>query len=162
MLAPVTLRDPVAPLVALRALDLSLDLSLLDHSMRAAESSSDVVIVEGAGGLLVPITERLSYDGLFARWSLDLVIVAANRLGTINHTRLTVAAARRASLPIRAVVLNTVGRDTDPSMPDNARVIAELEDVPVVELPWMADLDDLEPAFELLKPYVLPELEFSR
>ena len=69
--------------------------TLLDDAVRAASSGADVLLVEGAGGLLVPITERVSFDALFARWSLDLVVVAANRLGVINHVRLTLAAASR-------------------------------------------------------------------
>ena len=145
LLAPLTLADPLAPLVAARRAGVTLDLDALDEVIRSAEVDTDVLIVEGAGGLLVPITERVSFDALFARLSLELVIIAANRLGVINHVRLTCAAARNAGLPIRAVALNSLmPRDADLSVDDNAAIIAELEQVRVVELPWTREADDLD------------------
>jgi len=145
LLAPLTLADPLAPLVAARRAGVTLDLDAIDEVIRSAEVDTDVLIVEGAGGLLVPITERVSFDALFARLSLELVIIAANRLGVINHVRLTCAAARNAGLPIRAVALNSLmPRDADLSVDDNAAIIAELEQVRVVELPWTREADDLD------------------
>jgi dethiobiotin synthetase len=134
------------------------DIASLDAAMGKATERADVLLVEGAGGLLVPITEELSFDGLFARWSLDVVIVAANRLGVINHTRLTVAATRAAGLTIRAVVLNDVGDARHPSMEDNASVIAELTHVPVAELPWLPLADDLAGAADAIDRSGLIEL----
>jgi dethiobiotin synthetase len=157
--APLAFPEPVAPLVAARHAGQPIDLDRLDAAVQAASRDRDVLLVEGAGGLLVPVTEHVSYDALFARWRLGLVIVAANRLGVINHTRLTIAAARAAGLTISAVVLNELTtNELDPSIADNARVISELERVPVAELPWMARLDDLEAAAELAERCGLVEL----
>ena len=143
-LAPLTLPDPVAPLAAARRRATTIDLDALDLAVQSASRGSDVLIVEGAGGLLVPISERESFVTLFARWSLDLVIVAANRLGVINHARLTCAAARAAGLTVRAVVLNRVSTtNADASMDENGELISELENVRVVELPWTARPNDL-------------------
>lgn len=143
--APLTFPDAVAPLVAARHAGRPIDLERLDAVMHEAARGCDVFVVEGAGGLLVPLTEQLSYDGLFSRWSLDPVIVAANRLGVINHVRLTLAACRSAGLRPRAVVLNTLSTlSFDASTAENARVISELERIAVCELPWLPRLDDLE------------------
>jgi dethiobiotin synthetase len=144
LLAPLTFPDPLAPLAAARRIGTTVDVEVLDAAVRSAERECDVLLVEGAGGLLVPITEHLSFDSLFARWSLDLVVVAVNRLGVINHVRLTCAAARRAGSTVRAIVLNHLTPDhADVSVADNARLIEELEDVRVIELPWMNDPGDL-------------------
>lgn len=144
LVAPLTLPYPLAPLTAARESGTTIDIAALDASVREASDDSDVLVIEGAGGLLVPITDGLSFDGLFARWSLDLVIVAANRLGVINHTRLTIAAARTAGLRIRCVVLNHITREPlDISVAGNARLIAELESVPVIELPWLSNAHDV-------------------
>jgi dethiobiotin synthetase len=159
--APLVFDDPIAPLAAMRRAGTTIDLGVLDHTLRTAVSQCDALLVEGAGGLLVPITERVSYDGLFKRWNLDVVIVAANRLGVISHTRLTVAAARAAGLVVRAVALNNVKPTSDTSTRENAALIAELEAVPVVELPWLADTDDLDPISDLILPHVLTELELA-
>jgi dethiobiotin synthetase len=157
--APITYPDAVAPLVAARRAGHPIDLAQLDTAVRVASLDRDVLLVEGAGGLLVPITERVSFDGLFARWSLDLVIVAVNRLGVINQVRLTVAAARTAALRVRAVVLNNLTTlPLDISTAENARVIAELERVPVADFPWIAQLDDLDLAADLAERSGLVEL----
>jgi dethiobiotin synthetase len=159
IVAPLVFPDPVAPIAAARRTRASIDLNVLDHTMRTATAQCDALLVEGAGGLLVPITDRLAFDGLFARWKLDVIVVAANRLGVLNHTRLTLAAARAAGLVVRAVALNNVKPSSDTSARENATLIAELETVPVVELPWLADIDDLDPISDLLLPHVLTELE---
>jgi dethiobiotin synthetase len=144
VVAPLTLPDPLAPLAAARQYGTPIDVDALDAAVNEASTGADVLIVEGAGGLLVPIADGIAFDALFARWSLDVVIVAANRLGVINHTRLTIAAARAAGLGVRCVVLNRISREaSDISVPGNAALIAELERVPVVELPWLSNADDL-------------------
>ena len=145
VVAPLTFPEPVSPLLAAALAGATIDLAALDDVLEQASRGYDVLIVEGAGGLLVPITPLVAYDALFARWSLDIVIVASNRLGVINHTRLTLAAARAAGLRVRAVVLNQVGTDgADRSVGQNLRIIRDLEQVPVVELPRMPAVDDLD------------------
>jgi dethiobiotin synthetase len=157
--APVTYIDPVAPLVAAQRERRFVDLDALDTAMREASRGHDVLLVEGAGGILVPITERIAFDALFARWSLDPIVVAANRLGVINHVRLTLAAARNAGLRPRVVVLNELHLEpADPSIADNARMIEELERIPVCSLPWLPHLDDLERAADVAERSGLVEL----
>lgn len=137
--APIVLRDPVAPLVAARRTNTVLQLNALDGAMEKVGAGRDALIVEGAGGLLVPVTAEQTYATLFSHWSLGVIIVAANKLGVINHVRLTCAACRAEGLPINAVVLNQgEGLNGDSSVDDNPSVIAELEEVPVVVLPWLA------------------------
>jgi dethiobiotin synthetase len=161
--APVAFAEPVAPLVASRRAGRTIEIERLDAAVRDASLDRDVLLVEGAGGLLVPLTEHVSYDSLFARWRLSMLVVAANRLGVINHVRLTLAAARAAGLGITAVVLNELTTNPlDSSIADNARVIADLERVPVAELPWMARLDDLDAAAELAERCGLVELVAPR
>jgi len=144
VVAPLTLPDPLAPLAAARQYGAPIDVDALDAAVSEASTGADALIVEGAGGLLVPIADGVAFDALFARWSLDLIIVAANRLGVINHTRLTIAAARAAGLGVRCGVLNRIGSEpSDISVPGNAALITELERVPVVELPWLSNADDL-------------------
>lgn len=159
--APITLPDPVAPLVAARACATGIDVDLLDAIVRSAESNADALIVEGAGGLLVPVTESLAYDDLFERWRLEVVLVAANRLGVINHTRLTLAHLRRRGLRLRALILNQIDAAPDRSARDNAALLAEVEGVQVIESPRLDSVDEIESLSDLLLPHVFPELEFA-
>ena len=94
--------------------------------------------------MVSPVTRDDDYLTLFARWRLGVLVVAANRLGAINHTLLTVRAIRAAGLELRGVVLNEV----DPAPPDVARAtnleaLRELLDgTPVVPLSWLAASGD--------------------
>ena len=110
---PLLLKEPLAPWVAAARGGTQVDLQALDAAFQALCAGRDAVLVEGAGGLLVPLTRDLAFDGLFVQWDLDLVVVAGNRLGAINHTLLTVRAAHDAGLRVRGVVLNTL----DPEPP---------------------------------------------
>jgi dethiobiotin synthetase len=157
--APMTFPDAVAPLVAARRAGRAIDLARLDEALAEACRECDALVVEGAGGILVPITERIAFDALFARWSLEPIVVAANRLGVINHVRLTIAACRAAGLRPRAVVLNTLSTlSFDSSVAENAHIIGELERIAVCELPWLPRLDDLEHNATVIEQSGLVEL----
>jgi len=139
LVRPVAYEEPAAPLVAGRRAQQRVDTDLLDRALAAVERDSDALVVEGAGGLLVPLTETESFATLFARWRLELVIVAANRLGVLNHTLLTVESARAHGLTVRAVVLNTVSAD-QPGVAErtNEAVLKELlRVVPVLRVPYL-------------------------
>ncbi|MGZ8458030.1 MAG: ATP-dependent dethiobiotin synthetase BioD, partial [Gemmatirosa sp.] len=105
------------------------------------------LIVEGAGGLLVPLTRTLTFAGLATHWRLDLVVVAADRLGVLNHTLLTVREAERRGLRVRAVVLNAVRpAPADVAESTNAGVLRDLlGDVPLVTMPYLDEVGREDP-----------------
>jgi len=123
---PYRLRAPLAPAVAAAREGVTIDLdriaALVDRRRRAV----DVLVVEGAGGLLVPIVGRTTYLDLATRLALPLVIVAANRLGTINHCALTAHVATTAGLVVHGFVLSHPTPTTDASAATNAETIATL------------------------------------
>ena len=141
---PVTYTEPLAPLVAGQRAGRPVDLKALDAAFGRLAAEHDAIIVEGAGGLLVPLTEQTSYAELFARWRLGLVVVAPNRLGAINFVLLTIQAARAAELRIRGVVLNaSSGAPPDFAAQTNAATLVHLlRDIPVFSWPWLTDLSD--------------------
>jgi dethiobiotin synthetase len=139
VVTPYMFPHPVAPLVAARRAKTEIDLGRLDGAFRAVSKNRDVVIVEGAGGLLVPITPTDAFDGLFVRWKLGVVIVAANRLGVLNHAQLTARVALASGLRIRAVVLNDIGDAAgDPSVSSNEVMLRELlGSIRILRFPWV-------------------------
>lgn len=143
MVCPVSLADPVAPLLAARRSNTRVDLTVIDQAFAQLSAQSDAIVVEGAGGLLVPITEAESFATLFSRWDLDLIIVAANRLGVLNHTMLTVRVAREHGLSVRAVVLNTIsGLPPGIAETTNFEMLRELlPDVRIVPYAFAGDCD---------------------
>lgn len=98
-------RRPVAPLVAARS-EGAIDPERVMETFRRGASGADRVLVEGAGGWRVPITEDLDMGGLAAMIGLPVIVVARGGLGTINHTLLTVEAVRQEQQLIAGVVLS--------------------------------------------------------
>lgn len=148
---PILIAEPLAPWVALSRAGGAVDLNALDAAFHALSEGRDAILVEGAGGLLVPLTRDLAFDGLFGGWGLDLVVVAGNRRGTLNHTMLTVRAAHDAGLRVRGVVLNALGPESKGiAERTNLEALLELlEPVPVVPFPWIRKDRPLEYALEI-------------
>jgi dethiobiotin synthetase len=141
---PLLIGEPLAPWVAASRAGTTVDVEALDRAFERLQRDREAVVVEGAGGLLVPLTRELAFDALFARWELDVVVVAGNRLGALNHTLLTVRAAHDAGLRVRGVVLNTLSAEP-PRIAErtNLEALQELlAPIPVLPLPWMKRPDD--------------------
>jgi dethiobiotin synthetase len=120
-----------------------------------AEAEGATLIVEGVGGLLVPLTGDLSVFDLAVELRLPLLIAARPGLGTINHTLLTIRAARAAGLEVRAVVLTpwpTEPTEPNPLERSNRETIARLGAVEVACLPLVSSpsLPDLARAGDAL------------
>ena len=133
---PYRLRAPLAPAVAARLEDATLDVDRLVALIGRRTREADVFLIEGAGGLLVPIVGRTTWAEIAARLALPILIVAANRLGTVNHCALTARVAADAGLGVRGFVLSQPAPETDESAATNAATIAFLTGLPILaELP---------------------------
>jgi len=118
------LREPLSPYHAARLENLRIDLD----DFRLPETSRPLVI-EGAGGVLVPMNESATMLDLIKRLGAPVILAARSGLGTINHTCLTLAALRSRSIPVLGVVLsgpqNPANREAI-ELFGNARVLAEI------------------------------------
>jgi dethiobiotin synthetase len=143
---PYVLEEPLAPMVAAARASVAIDFAVLDAALAQVEQDVDVVLMEGAGGLLVPITANASYLDLFARWRLPLLLVAGNKLGVLNHVLLTVRAAETAGVPVRAIVLTSLSdRDTTIAEATNFdALVTLLPQYAVLRFPWVDRPDDLD------------------
>ncbi|MDF2385540.1 ATP-dependent dethiobiotin synthetase BioD [Nostoc ellipsosporum NOK] len=91
------LNTPCSPHLAAEIDGVTIDPARLDPP------AIDPLVIEGAGGVLVPVTRELLYADLFARWRLPVVLVARTALGTINHSLLSIEALRARGVPILGV-----------------------------------------------------------
>jgi dethiobiotin synthetase len=103
---PWTFQDPVAPAVAARRAGIDLRLSDIVKAISNLRDSNKVMLVEGVGGLLCPLTERETVADLVAMLEMRLVVVARRSLGTLNHTLLTLEVARSRGLQVVGVIVN--------------------------------------------------------
>ncbi|HXI82484.1 MAG TPA: dethiobiotin synthase [Verrucomicrobiae bacterium] len=130
---PIYLRHPLAPSVAAKLERKSIDLRKIFRTYQQLAGDYSVVLVEGAGGLLVPIRENYFVANLAKALKLPIVIVARLGLGTINHTLLTAHQANAHGLKIAGLVLNdTVGGRQGLAEKTNIRVLPKLCKVPLL------------------------------
>ena len=139
---PYRFRDPVAPLLAAERESVSVSLNRILTAYRKLSARHKIMLVEGVGGLLVPLTSKSSTLHLALRMRLPLLIVASTRLGTINHTLLTLQSAQQAGATVLGVVLNNP-KPSGSTLAErtNAELLARLSRVPILgNLPHMSDV----------------------
>lgn len=155
-LCPYRLALPAAPAVAARAEDVVLDLAVIREAFEAAARAADVVLVEAAGGLRVPIRGPLDLAGpldmaaLAMALDLPVLLVARARLGTINHTTLSLEAAARQGLRVVGVVVNHADGPLAPA--DRANLDWLIEHLPAPflgEVPFAPETTDAGETLDL-------------
>lgn len=143
--SPLRYDPAVSPHLAARLAGQTVEAAaVLEAARAAAESAADrgaALVVEGVGGLLVPLTDRLSVRALAVDLGLPLLIAARPGLGTINHTLLSIEAARAASLKVAAIVITPWPQQPSVMERSNRETIERLGEVEVFGLPFLASPD---------------------
>jgi dethiobiotin synthetase len=130
-----TFGPAVSPHLAARLAGTTIELDALVSAARDAAARADVLVVEGVGGLLVPLSDDHDVRDLAVALGLPVVIAARPGLGTINHSLLTIEAARAAGLDVRAVVLTPWPAEPTVMQRSNRDTIASRGGVEVATLP---------------------------
>ena len=139
--APAVFAAPLSPHLAAELAGEPLDPGLLRGAFDARAAEAETVVVEGVGGLLVPLTRDYLVRDLAVDLGLPLVVAAPPGLGTINHTLLTLEAARTAGLRVAGVVLTPWPETPSAMEEDNRATIARLGDLDVATLPLLPHAD---------------------
>jgi dethiobiotin synthetase len=132
LISPYTFEAPLAPEVAARLAGVSIDMDVIDKIYRTIVNSHDVVVVEGAGGVLVPITDGFFYLDLMKRWKVPVIVVSRLGLGTINHTLLTCRYLKTQAVPVVGVILNDTDGSGDLAAKTNPEVLKHYLEVPLL------------------------------
>lgn len=128
---PIKLRSPLAPFVASKLENRNLKLESIFSSYIKLLKKHDLVLVEGVGGVLVPIKQNYYVADLIKDMDIPAIIVARAGLGTINHTLMTVETLRLRKINILGIILNRFsGKDL--SEKTNAKTIEELTGLPIL------------------------------
>ena len=153
---PIFLRHPLAPSVAARMEGKDIDLSHIETAFTELQQKYDFMIVEGVGGIAVPIHDDFLVVHLIKRLQLPMLIVAQVGLGTLNHTLLTVAYARQFELQISGIVLNGLRTETAGlAESTNPVEIENLTGVPVIGIvPYEKQLDTTQPDVTFLAEFM--------
>lgn len=139
LINPYAYEEPVAPSVAARLAGRPVDLKLIEDRFFQLTLLHEVVLVEGAGGLLSPITEVETNIDIAAMLGCELIVVARPNLGTINHTLLTVNYASTQGLAVAGIVINGFGMGKiGLAERTNPEEIARFTNAPILGiLPWL-------------------------
>ncbi len=129
--ALIRLKTPVTPALAGEREDVPLDPERWCQTIRALEEKHDLVVVETAGGVLSPMTWTYNAIDLAVQLAAKAIVVAANRLGAINHTLLTLRALDTARISTLGVVLSETAEDSDATA-TNLEVLRRLDPRPMV------------------------------
>jgi len=143
VICPYRFPDPLAPSIAAERAGTLIDLQRLVTLLRA-RGAVPLLLVEGAGGLLVPITPRCTFADLATTLAAPILLVVGSRLGAINHALLTLEVLQSRGLGIRGYVINRLAGPGDVAADTNAAALAAATTAPCLgELPWLADADEL-------------------
>jgi len=129
--APYCLPLPASPHLAAEQAGVTIKTKVIRDALFRLESSCEILIVEGVGGVLVPLSRAMLLADLVADLKLPVLIVARSGLGTLNHTLLTLEALRHRNIQIVGVLLNSQGGEDSSIVRDNQRTIAEMGQVEV-------------------------------
>lgn len=123
VISPVTYKTPAAPAVCVHVENRPIDYEEIATAYKYLCENTDVVLVEGIGGAMVPIDDEHTVLDLAGQFDLPMVVVARPNLGTINHSLLTIQAVRNAGLPVAGVVISgykaidaTIDEETAPDV----------------------------------------------
>jgi dethiobiotin synthetase len=136
LLNPVWLRPPLAPYAAAMLENRPIDITAVQKAYHELAAKFDLVLVEGAGGLLVPILREYNFRDLAVDLDLGVVLVAPNRLGVINHVLLSAESIANASLRLALLILNEVDPEPTLATQTNPSILGELLNVPLYLSPF--------------------------
>lgn len=150
---PVLLPDPVSPHIAAERAGVTVQLQPIVHAYQQLAAQADAVVVEGAGGWLVPLSPSLRIADLAVALQLPVVLVVGLKLGCINHALLSADAIRASGLTLAGWVANRI----DPAMREPQANLAYLQThlgAPLLaDIPWQPQPDARSVAVQLPKEW---------
>lgn len=140
LMNPYAFEPPIAPHLAAQQAGIEIDLARIESAYREIASLSDEVVVEGVGGLLVPLNANETAADIVLRLNLPVILVVGMRLGCLNHALLTVEAMARRGIKLEAWVANQI----DPTMREFERNLESLKER--ISAPLLCVLPPMKPA----------------
>jgi dethiobiotin synthetase len=147
-ICPYAFKQALAPGVAATVEKVKVDLVKVKDIFFQMVPKYDLMLVEGAGGIMVPINQEFLIIDLIKFLSLPLIIVARTTLGTINHTLLTIKQAQFQGIEVRGVILNQLYSKAGEADKTNPEVIKQFSRVPLVgQVPYISEKNRGDPYF---------------
>jgi dethiobiotin synthetase len=131
---PYSFSLPASPLLAARSEDMEINPDTILKAFKDVSSRQevDVLLVEGAGGLLVPLTEEFLMVDLISEMDIPAILVTVPELGTVNHTLLSIEAMKKRNLKIAGIIINKMPLNPGVVEKDNIKTIQQMSGIPVI------------------------------
>ncbi|HEY4717205.1 MAG TPA: dethiobiotin synthase [bacterium] len=138
LVVPYKFRTPLAPYAAAMIENRRINLSRIRKSFRCLSKLHEFLVVEGAGGLFVPLTRDYTFLDFIKETKLSVVIVAGNKLGVLNHIMLTVFCLKKYNINPELVILNNIESPGVPAQKTNLKILKRLlPGIKVLNFPYM-------------------------
>jgi dethiobiotin synthetase len=111
LINPYSLSEPIAPHIAAERAGIEIKIEVIQQAFNQLAKMADIVVVEGAGGFLVPLSEQQTMADLAVALNIPIILVVGMKLGCINHTLLTVEAIKARQLKLHGWVANQLSPD---------------------------------------------------
>jgi len=131
-ISPYTFEAPLAPEAAAKLENVIIDIDVVNRTFRRLREHHDVLVIEGAGGVLVPIDTGFFYCDLIKAWDIPVIIVSRLGLGTINHTLLTNVFLQSMGISVLGVILNDTEGVNDIAAKTNPEMLRQYLNVPIL------------------------------
>ncbi len=142
---PVFMPLPASPYDVSKILDLKFDREIIFEKFEKLKSKHEMLLVEGIGGIMTPISRDYFVADMIKRMSLDTIIVTRSTLGTLNHTMMTVKTCHDYKIPIKGIIVNNYDEKGGTAEKNSPSTIHEITNIPILgTLPFVRDYQNLE------------------
>jgi dethiobiotin synthetase len=154
--APFVFKYPASPHLAAELEGREIDVSSIDNSLKILDENFEVVLIEGAGGIYVPITRNYTTLDFIAQRSIPTIVVSSPKLGSINHTMMTLEMLKSRNIPVAALIYNMYPAEKEEISNDSINVIKHFSkkiglEFPVFATPFIDEKSNITVDFEGLK-----------
>ena len=146
---PVFFSLPTSPYDATKFLELSVDMSLIFDQFKKLLSLHEILLVEGIGGIMTPITQNFFVADMIKGMGIETIIVTRATIGTLNHTVMTCNMCKDYGIKIRGLVINNFDEKGTPAEKNAPATLYEITNIPILgTVPFIKDLNNLEKIIE--------------
>ncbi|MDE1816150.1 MAG: dethiobiotin synthase [Thaumarchaeota archaeon] len=142
---PVFLPLPTSPYDASKILNMKIDMSIVFERYRYLVKSHQMVLVEGIGGIMTPITRDFFVADMIKQMNLETIVVTRSTLGTINHTVLTIELCKKYQIPVKGLIINYFDEKGGPAERNSPSTLHEVTGLPILGIiPFVKDYQKFE------------------
>ena len=143
LINPVFLPLPTSPYDATKILELSVDMSLIFEQFKKLLSLHEMLLVEGIGGIMTPITKNFFVADMIKGMGIDVIIVTRATIGTLNHTVMTCKMCKDYGIKIRGLVINNFDEKGTPAEKNAPSTLYDITNIPILgTIPFIKDLNN--------------------